>query len=155
MPRSRHVTATMLALLLLSLSPGTPPTAAPGTASESKLVDGAAGGVLQVGMWMISMPEGAYSGPARLTIASSSMSPRVCQLDIVPAEKNSFSRQALLMVRLPKGQVSPQTRIECFDPGTKSWKAVPGSRANVSAGTVSAPLSHFSLYQVTDGRSGW
>ena len=154
-PRRRLVSLPLAVLLLLSLSTQTPSA---GLISGllgvvTRTVNGVLGAVLNNGMWTAQVPAGAFTGSATITLSVPGSNPKTCQLDILPLSKNGFSRPVVLTAKIGSS-VTSDMRIECYDPGSQTWVPVPGSIVDLSKGTVSAPLSHFSLYRV-GGRSGW
>ena len=154
-PRFRPLAFPLAVVLLLAISEGAPQAGLLPSVfnAVSGLVDGTVGAVLKQGVWTVQVPAGAFSGAASITMTVPIGYPRVCQLEISPADKNTFSRQVILTAKLPT--VTSGMRIEWFDQQHKTWMPVPGSAVDLSRGTVSASVWHFSEYRVGDGRSGW
>lgn len=153
--RARHL-ALPLALLLLFPAFTDAPQA--GLISGllntvTRVVNGALGIVLNNGMWTAEVPAGAFTGSATITMSVPSNNPRTCQLDILPLSKNGFSRPVVVTAKVGPS-VTRDMWIEWWDPSSQVWVPVPGSSVDLSKGTVSAPLSHFSLYRV-GGKNGW
>jgi hypothetical protein len=122
-------------------------------------VVGSIGGTLTNARWKVVIPPNAIDGTASVALGVASATSPDCQLEITPATKNHFSVPVTLTVDC-RSVASDQLRnyvIYWYDPGTRKWVQVSGSRADLVAKTVSAPLSHFSQYAVgpAGGRSGW
>ncbi len=119
---------------------------------------GSLGGTLTNGRWRVDVPPDAIEGTAVITLAVPSLSSSTCQLEISPASKNSFSVPATLTADcrgVPESELRSYV-IFWFDPNTKVWVPVSGSRVDLTTKTVSAPLLHFSTYSVGSyGKSGW
>ncbi len=117
---------------------------------------GSVGGSLTNGRWSVVMPAGAVDGNAVVGLAVESPSSPVCQLDILPADRNHFSVPAMLTVDC---RAVPLARlwtlvIVWHDPATGAWVPVKGSKVDLVTRTVSAPLQHFSKYSV-ETKAGW
>jgi hypothetical protein len=120
---------------------------------------GSIGGSLSNGRWRLDIPANAIEGTATVTLGVPSLTSPVCQLEILPASQNSFSTPVTLTVdcsRISSDELQHYV-ILCYDPETRSWVPVEGSRVDLTTKTVSAPLHHFSTYSVgrSWGKSGW
>jgi hypothetical protein len=95
-------------------------------------------------------------GSATISISIADLGSSDCQLEIGPADKNHFSKPVILTVdchNVPVYRLASYT-IFWHDPTTGSWIPVKGSKVDLNAGTVSAPLQHFSTYAVGT-KAGW
>jgi hypothetical protein len=119
---------------------------------------GSLGGSLSNGRWQISVPAGAVSGDATITLSLTNLLSDHCQLGITPADKNHFSQPATLTVdcsSVPLSELSSWV-IYWYDPATGQWVPVSGSRVDLTKRTVSAPLYHFSQYGAGPAtKAGW
>jgi hypothetical protein len=117
------------------------------------------GGAVVNGRWQVVVPAGAFEGSARISVATPAAKSWAVGLGITPVEKNHFDRPVLLVVDCHG--VAPKRLstwfISWWNPDTKTWVPVAGSVVDMKKKTVSAPLSHFSVYAVgpTAGKSGW
>jgi hypothetical protein len=122
-------------------------------------MEGAVGGKVKNGRWTITMPAESFEGGARVELSIPASKAWGCELNIFPAEKNHFETQATLSVdchNIPPPRLADLV-ILYFNPDTFLWEPVEGSTVDMRKKTVSAPLSHFSIYALgtTDGRAGW
>ena len=119
---------------------------------------GSLGGALTNGRWRVTIPAGAVDGNATVQLGIENLTSPTCQLEISPADKNHFSVPATLTVDC-RGVPTDQLRnyvIFWRDPATGQWVPVQGSKVDLVARTVSAPLQHFSKYAVGNGtQAGW
>ena len=119
---------------------------------------GSLGGSLGNGRWRVVIPAGAVDGNATVQLGVQTSTSPQCQLEISPADKNHFAVPATLTVDC-RSVSSDQLRnyqILWFNPTTRQWVPVQGSKVDLTAKTVSAPLLHFSQYAVgRDGKAGW
>jgi hypothetical protein len=105
------------------------------------------------------IPAGAVDGTAQVALGVANTTSESCQLEIYPIEKNSFRVPVTLTIdcqSVPSDQLKSYL-IWWYNPTTKTWVAVPGSKVDLVEKTVSAPLSHFSKYAAgpTPGKAGW
>ena len=126
---------------------------------RSSVLPAALGGAVTNGRWRIEVPSGAVDGTARFAIRVPSAKSGACDLAIEPAEMNHFAVPVTLVADC-HGTAPKQLAgwfISWYDPSTGTWVRVPGSTVDLKRKTVSAPLSHFSIYCVgpAAGRSGW
>lgn len=120
---------------------------------------GSVGGTLTNGRWKVVIPPNAVDGSAIVSLGVPSTTSPDCQLEITPATKNHFNVPVTLTVdcrSVPSDQLR-QYVIYWYDPVSRTWTPVSGSRVDLVAKSVSAPLQHFSRYAVgpIGGRSGW
>jgi hypothetical protein len=120
---------------------------------------GGHGGSLTNGRWRVDVPANAVEGNATVQLGVPNARSVGCQLGIIPATKNHFDRPVLLTAdcrSVPSDQLSNYV-ILWFNPDTRTWVPVAGSRVDLVHKTVSAPLQHFSRYAVgpADGKAGW
>ena len=123
-----------------------------------KLV-GSLGGSLTNGRWRVDVPAGAVDGDATISIGVQGAGASACQLEIAPVSLNHFSTPVTLTVdcsNVPAATLSTYT-IFWFDPSAGRWVPVAGSKVDLNAKTVSAPLQHFSQYSVgpRDSKASW
>lgn len=122
-------------------------------------VVGSIGGSLSNGRWRVDIPPDAIEGTATVSLGVASSTSSACQLEISPASQNHFQVPVTLTVNcssVPDDELRSYV-IFRYDPGTKTWVPVEGSRVDLTTKTVSAPLQHFSNYAVGGGwgKSGW
>lgn len=120
---------------------------------------GSVGGSLTNGRWKVVIPAGAVSGSAQVGIGVSSAISSSCQLEIYPADKNSFAKPVTLTFdcsSVPLSELKTWT-IFWYNPATRAWEPVAGSKVDLTKKTVSAPLFHFSSYAAgpRGGKAGW
>ena len=117
------------------------------------------GGTVRSGRWRIEVPPGAVTGSAYFSVSPSSAQAGIVSLGIYPSEKNDFAKPVLLVADCRNVPTSQMRKwfISWYNPATGTWVRVPGSTVDTRRKTVSAPLSHFSMYMVgpEEGRAGW
>ena len=126
------------------------------TATQSVL--GTTGGQVTGGRWTVDVPAGAFPGLGTITIRTASANATICDLTILPASLNRFAAPVRLTAQFPPGTDVTRYVIRRFDPTSNRWEVVPGSRVDPTRARVSAPLEHFSIYEVVEvllGKSGW
>ncbi len=128
-----------------------------GPISGSNKIDGTKGGKLTVGRFAVTVPAGAYAGPATLTILVPDQAVLLCDLSITPAAANSFKVPVKFTTDFSGTNVTdPTTLIEIwYDASAGVWRQVPGTQVDTAKLTVAVPLSHFSDYGTVDGKAGW
>jgi hypothetical protein len=123
------------------------------SASTSAKIDGNKGGTLTCGRFSLVIPPGAFIGPATVTMSVSDPSVLMCDLSISPSAANKFAVPVLLTVNLSDLTIDPTTlTFYWYDTTHATWVALP-STANVTGGTLTTSLSHFSKYAT--GKAGW
>ena len=118
-------------------------------------IDGSIGGSLTNGRWTVDVPPGAIDGTASVGIGVTDAGSSSCELQILPITKNRFSVPVRLSVSCPNVSSAELQNyvILLYNPQTRTWAPVAGSKVDLASKTVSAPLQHFSTYKV--GRAGW
>ena len=128
---------------------------------------GDVGGTLTNGRWTVDVPPRAVDGNGSVSITVVSANSPGCQLDITPVTLNQFSTPVTLTAdcsSVPSAALSNYV-IYWFNPGTRQWVQVAGSKVDLTRKVVTAPLKHFSQYSVgpsggseggsKGGRAGW
>lgn len=129
----------------------------------SAVIDGSQGGQLKVGRFTLTVPAGAFKGPATISIRVPNPTQVRCQLEITPASANQFDVPVILRTDCSgTNGLDPALLTEIwFDETSGVWRQVPGSRPDIVEFDVIAPLTHFSDYGVielldsVDGKAGW
>lgn len=120
---------------------------------------GSLGGSLTNGRWTVVIPAGAVEGAAKIALGVSNSTSSECQLEIWPADQNHFQVPATLTAdcRSVSSDRLKSYVIYWYNPSTRTWVQVEGSRVDLVSKTVSAPLTHFSRYAVgpSEGKAGW
>ena len=120
---------------------------------------GSIGGSLSNGRWRVDIPAGAVNGNGTVTLATASSSSPDCQLGISPSSLNGFSQPVTLTADCSgvSSAVLSTYVIYWYNPNTKVWVEVAGSKVDLNRKVVTAPLQHFSRYAVgpSGGRAGW
>ena len=97
-------------------------------------------------------------GTASVTVTVPYPNSTTCELSITPGDKNNFLTPVTLvydMSAYPPELVS-KCSLQWWDPVQQRWLRVAGSTVDLNKMTVSAPLAHFSTYQVAvEGRASW
>jgi len=143
--------------LLTDGGPGpAPATAQLITTTEDIL--GTVGGVVTAGKFSTVIPPLAFVGTASVTVTVPYPNSTTCELSITPGDKNNFLTPVTLvydMSAYPPELVS-KCSLQWWDPVQQRWLRVAGSTVDLNKMTVSAPLAHFSTYQVAvEGRASW
>jgi hypothetical protein len=120
---------------------------------------GSLGGSLTNGRWRLDIPAGAVDGNGTVTLAVPSLTSPDCQLGISPSSLNGFSKPVTLTADCSgvSNTVLSTYVIYWYNPNTKVWEEVAGSKVDLTRKVVTAPLMHFSQYAVgpSGGRAGW
>jgi len=121
---------------------------------------GGIGGTLTNGRWRVTVPDGAVTGDATVSLGVVNQGSLTCQLEIAPASLNHFDTTPVTLTVDCSGVQPNQLRdytIFWLDPSTNQWVPVAGSTVNLTNRTVSAPLKHFSTYRVgpKDSKASW
>jgi hypothetical protein len=124
--------------------------------SRSAKLDGAVGGVVQCSRWRVIVPPGAFRGTATVTVTERDIRKRNVELSITPEEANHF----LLPVKLVYKRATPTESIAgqsiyWWNPETRAWEPAPSQLGDLTNGTLSSGLLHFSTYAVFSGKAGW
>lgn len=140
----------------------------PGETSEtgrsihvSAVVDGAKGGTLRCGRFLLSIPPGAFEGEGTVSMSMPDSTVMVVDLEISPAERNDFDEPVKLCL-LTDGTSLEEDDLQIYwwDPERDDWKAL-GCDKDLSDDTevtgasegLLTHLSHFSRY--SGGKAGW
>ena len=120
---------------------------------------GSLGGSLTNGRWQVVIPAGAVDGNATVSLGVPNLTSPDCALEISPSDKNHFSVPATLTVNCSNVMSSQLANyvIYWYNPSTKQWVELSGSKVNLTSKTVSVQIYHFSQYSAgpTGGRAGW
>lgn len=119
---------------------------------------GSLGGSLTNGRWTVVLPPGAVDGNGQVTLAVANAASADCHLEIFPRSLNDFSVPVTLTAScasVPASELADYV-IYWYDPAARRWVEQP-SEVNLAARTVSARLSHFSMYSVgkKGGKASW
>jgi len=131
-----------------------------GSSSTTKksVVVGLLGGVISVGDFTLVIPPLALIQTATVTVSQPDLAHPVVSLSISPASANHFLLPVLLVgnaKHLGSSLISLAT-ISYYNPATAQWEDVPGVSLSLLNLTVTAPLSHFSIYRISlGGKAGW
>ncbi len=142
-----------------SVQPSTSKTDPVGT-TTSKTV-GSGGGTLGTssGNAAVAIPPGAVAGSTSLTIAvvAASQAPATSAVaskivssvyDFSP-NGTQFAKPVSMALRTTEGPAAGQKAVLAYlDHATNSWQVVPNSTYDASTSTVSAPISHFTIFAV-------
>jgi hypothetical protein len=127
------------------------PPPVPGTGSRSTVrINGKQGGIASNGLFTVVIPSGAFSGQATVTVTQPDNTDPLVVLDIQPASKNHFKKPVTLVAQFQNvdaARIAVSTVSE-LDTKTGTWLNVDGATADAMAGTVRAPLAHFSTYRI-------
>lgn len=127
------------------------PPPVPGTGSRASVrMLGKQGGSATNGVFTVVVPAGAFNGQATITVSQPDPNVPLVQLDIQPSSKNHFKKPVTLIAQFQNVDASriAVSTVSEFDPNSGTWSLVDGSSADAMAGTVRAPLAHFSTYRV-------
>jgi len=120
-------------------------------------VDGAAGGVVVAGRFRVTVPAGAFDGPATITVFVPDASELACSLEIDPPSANLFRLPVVLEADYAGARVARASDLALarWEPAPGAWRVVDGSRVDPRSLKVRAGLEHFSRYSVVETRAGW
>ncbi len=122
----------------------------------SAVIDGAVGGQVKWGRFMLAVPPGAWYGQATVTMVVPDPSVLACEFTIDPPSANGFSVPVMLTVNTPGAPSGKRLVIGWMDPAQGKWVPVKGSWNLSERKLVVAPLYHFSTYGVfVGGKAGW
>lgn len=127
----------------------------------SAVVDGAAGGRVQCGRFLLSIPPGAFEGEGTISMSMPDSTVMVVDLEIDPIELNDFKNKVKLCL-LTDGTklLSEDLQIYWWNDKYSEWKAL-GCDRDLSDDTaitgtaegLLTELDHFSRY--SGGKAGW
>lgn len=137
--------------------PGTLESGPTGPASGSAEIQGELGGRVNVGRFAVTVPPGAFKGLASVSITVPDQMVLQCALDIAPVTANSFSPSVVLEIDYAGTDVTDPSALMnlWYDEMAGTWRQLPGTQVDTERMLVSAPLSHFSLYGIVEGKAGW
>jgi hypothetical protein len=126
-------------------------------------VDGASGGRIRCGRFVLSIPAGAFDGRGKICMSMPDSTVMVVDLNIDPVQLNGFRQPVKLCLITDDTNVDEtDVTIYWYDPASVSWKAMACDRdlsndLDVTAGAYSKGvltlLGHFSRY--SGGKAGW
>jgi hypothetical protein len=125
----------------------------PGALLARQDINGAVGGKIRCGRFLLEFAPGAFVGTATIQMTAPDSTLMLCDLSISPARLNHFGAPVVLTLdaRNPDVNVGTLT-IYWFDPVTRLWVDM-RSRRDGTAGQLSLQLTHFSRY--AGGKAGW
>ena len=131
--------------------------------SVSADIDGAVGGRLRCGRFVLGVPPGAFDGKGTITMSMADTTVMVLDLAILPVELNQFKVPVKLCLVTDGTNVQADSlTIYWYDPNKRDWVAMPCdwdlTKYPEVTGTLTAEgmltsLSHFSKY--SGGKAGW
>ena len=138
-----HATVSLLAVL---------PSAEQTATSASAMIDGAEGGTLSLGRFTLTVPAGAWSGRATVTIHQPNPALLQCSLEVSGVE-NQFAVPVTLTTDLSyTGAAANEAGMVWFDPASAAWWLI---ESGANGSSISTNLSHFSQYGVLRTKAGW
>jgi len=124
-------------------------------------IDGAVGGRLQCGRFLLSVPPGAFEGKGTVSMSMADETVMIVDVEISPVELNTFDIPVKLCL-LTDGTnlLEEDLQIYWWDPAKSVWTAM-GCDRDLSDDTaitgttegLLTNLSHFSRY--SGGKAGW
>lgn len=133
----------------------------PRSVHASAVLDGAEGGTLRCGRFLLSVPAGAFEGEGTVSMSMPDSTVMVVDLEITPGERNDFKEPVkLCLLTDGTGLEEEDLQIYWWDPEKADWKAL-GCDKDLSDDTaitgtsegLLTHLSHFSRY--SGGKAGW
>ncbi len=124
---------------------------------DTTIIDGAKGGTVTNGRFLLVVPPGAFQGSASLCITIPDASVMQCQLSISPPEANHFAVPVELVADYSGGNVVLPSQLATLwlDEVNQRWVEMPGSVVSPQGRTITTPLMHFSDYGIAAGKAGW
>ncbi|HEX7077504.1 MAG TPA: hypothetical protein VF363_03700 [Candidatus Eisenbacteria bacterium] len=142
----------------------------------SQKVDGAVGGMLRCGRFLLHVPAGAFDGTGTVSMLMRDSTVMVVDLEVSPAELNGFQVPVTLAVNTTGTDVSSDTlSIYWYDPEKADWTGLacdsdlstdatlletitettlsPLEGTDTTTKGLMTPLVHFSRYSA--GKAGW
>jgi len=134
--------------------------------SESTVMDGAVGGKMRCGRFVLLVPGGAFAGTGTVTMSMPDSTVMIVDLSIEPADLNGFQKPIDLAITTTDVMVSPESlQLYYYNPDLKEWtslscdtaveddpRLVEEQSVTVTRGLLT-PLNHFSKYSA--GKAGW
>jgi hypothetical protein len=133
----------------------------PRSVHVSAVIDGAKGGSLRCGRFLLSVAAGAFEGEGTVSMSMPDSTVMVVDLEISPGELNDFKEPVkLCLLTDGTGLEEEDLQIYWWDPDREDWKAL-GCDKDLSDDTaitgtsegLLTNLSHFSRY--SGGKAGW
>ena len=122
--------------------------------SRSSDIDGDKGGSVHVGRFTVTVPPGAFSGPATVTISMPDSSLMICELSITPLSANAFQVPVLLTADLSSPGLADASEFTMYCYDVNGCKLVNlFSKSRVDGASLTTALEHFSTYGA--GKAGW
>jgi len=124
-------------------------------------IDGAVGGRLQCGRFLLSVPPGAFEGKGTVSMSMADETVMIVDVEISPVELNAFDIPVKLCLLTDGTNLSEEDlQIYWWDPAKSVWTAM-GCDRDLSDDTaitgttegLLTNLSHFSRY--SGGKAGW
>lgn len=121
--------------------------------TTSAKIDGNKGGSVCAGRFTVTVPPGAFIGPATITISVPSQSTFFCDLSIAPLAANNFKVPVTLTTDIKDLGLDASTLTTYwYDPVQARWVAMPTS-TDAKGEKLFTSLNHFSIYAT--GKAGW
>ena len=121
--------------------------------SVSAEIDGAKGGSLHAGRFILTVPRGAFDGTATVTCRLPDSTMMLCDLQISAETPDQFKVPVVLSLDTRDLGVDDSTlSIFWYDPSVTGWRAMP-TTVDSKESVVSVALTHFSRY--CGGKAGW
>ena len=135
--------------------------------TRSAMVDGADGGKLRCGRFVLLLPPGAYNGTGTVTMTMPDSTVMIVELEISPADLNGFQKPIDLAITTTDVAVSPDSlQLYYYNPDVKEWQSLECDKTleddprldedaepTTTTHGLMTPLSHFSRYSA--GKAGW
>jgi len=130
-------------------------------------VDGAVGGRIVCGRYVLSVPPGAFAGTGTITMSLPDSTLMLCDLDIAPASLNGFALPLDLTLHTSETAAELDSlEIYWWDPSASKWTSMGCQKSTLlervltkelistdAAEGVRLELDHFSRYET--GKAGW
>ncbi len=125
----------------------------PKSVSASAKLDGSKGGTVRAGRFRVTLPPGAFSGFATVTVSVADTTVMICDLSTSPQSANKFTNPALLITDYSGTSVDVSTLTTYwYDPTRLLWVSL-SARSRTSGTAIVTSLDHFSRYAT--GKAGW
>lgn len=133
--------------------------------STSMVMDGATGGKMRCGRFVLLVPAGAFEGTGTVTMSMPDSTVMIVDLSIEPADLNGFAKPIDLAITTTDVSVSPESlQIYYYNPEAKDWTSLSCDTtlqddprlvedAITTTTGLLTPLTHFSKYSA--GKAGW
>ena len=133
--------------------------------SQSAVMDGAVGGKMRCGRFVLLVPAGAFDGTGTVTMSMPDSTIMIVDLSIAPAELNGFKLPVDLAITTTDVSVTPDSlQLYYYNPESNEWLSLACDTAvqddprlvedvlTTTRGLLT-PLEHFSKYSA--GKAGW